>query len=67
MKFLLLSTRTPAVAEHGGEDAGKTAHYMVIWLSSRSARTVERNGQRGDWGVGVVGDEQGAGTRLTKG
>jgi hypothetical protein len=32
---LLLTTRTPAVAEFAGPDAGKTAHYIVRWLSTR--------------------------------
>lgn len=41
LRFLLLSTRTPAVAEYGGEDAGETAHYMLRWLSSR--------GEPGPW------------------
>lgn len=35
LTFLMLSTRTPAVAEYRGEDAGKTAHYMVRWLNRR--------------------------------
>ncbi len=35
LKFLLLSTRTPAVAEFTGPDGGKTAHYMLRWLSTR--------------------------------
>lgn len=37
LEFLMLSTRSPAIAEYGGADAGKTAHYMVRWLS-RSPR-----------------------------
>ena len=41
LKFLLLSTRTPAVAEFPGPDGGKTAHYMVRWLSTR--------GEAGPW------------------
>ena len=28
-KFLLLSTRTPDMAEFTGPDGGKTAHYML--------------------------------------
>ncbi len=35
LKFLLLSTRTPAVTEFAGPDAGKTAHCMLTWLSTR--------------------------------
>ncbi len=41
LRFLLLSTRTPAVAEFDGADGGKTAHYMVRWLSTR--------GEAGPW------------------
>ena len=41
LRFLLLSTRTPAVAEYCGEDASKTAYYMLRWLSSR--------GEPGPW------------------
>ena len=41
LKFLLLSTRTPAVAEFTGPDGGKTAHYMLRWLSTR--------GETGPW------------------
>jgi len=29
LTFLLLSTRTPAVAEFTGPDGGKSAHYML--------------------------------------
>ncbi len=36
LSFLMLATRSPAVAEYGGADAGKTAHYMVRWLSRRA-------------------------------
>ncbi|MCK4341087.1 MAG: hypothetical protein KAY37_05110 [Phycisphaerae bacterium] len=41
LQFLLLSTRTPAVAEFTGPDGGKTAHYMLRWLSTR--------GEAGPW------------------
>jgi hypothetical protein len=41
LTFLLLSTRTPAVAEFDGPDGGKTAHYMLRWLSTR--------GEAGPW------------------
>ncbi len=41
LKFLLLSTRTPAAIEFTGPDGGKTAHYMVRWLSTR--------GEAGPW------------------
>jgi hypothetical protein len=43
--FLLLSTRTPAVAEFTGPDGGKTAHCMVRWLSSDA----RRDGEAGPW------------------
>ncbi len=36
LTFLLLSTRTPALAEYAGADASKTAHSMLRWLSSRA-------------------------------
>ncbi|MEK6642907.1 MAG: hypothetical protein AABZ08_03295 [Planctomycetota bacterium] len=35
LKFLLLATRSPAIVEYSGNEAGKTAHYMVRWLSRR--------------------------------
>lgn len=41
LTFLFLSSRTPAVAEYGGADAGKTAHYMLRWLN--------RRGEPGPW------------------
>ncbi len=37
MNLVALSIRPPAVAEYGGADAGKTAHYMERWLSRRGA------------------------------
>lgn len=36
LRFVRFSTRTPAVVEYGGDDAGRTAHYMLRWLSSRA-------------------------------
>ena len=36
LTFLQLSTRTPATIELPGEAGGKTAHYMLRWLSTRS-------------------------------
>ncbi len=41
LTFLLLRTRTPAVAAFTGPDGGKTAHYMLRWLSTR--------GEAGPW------------------
>jgi hypothetical protein len=41
LRFLMLATRSPAIVEYGGADAGKTAHYMVRWLS--------RRGEPGPW------------------
>ena len=39
LTFLLMST--PAEAEFTGPDGGKTAHYMLRWLSTR--------GEAGPW------------------
>jgi len=41
LRFLALDTATPYVAEYDGADAGKTAHYMLRWLSTR--------GEAGPW------------------
>ena len=41
LRFLLLSTRTPAITDFNGPEAGKTAHYMLRWLSTR--------GEAGPW------------------
>jgi hypothetical protein len=41
LRFLLLATRSPAIVEYSGNEAGKTAHYMVRWLS--------RRGEPGPW------------------
>lgn len=35
LRFLMLATRTPAITEFTGPDGGKTAHYMLRWLSTR--------------------------------
>lgn len=35
-RFLSLDTRTPYVAEYDGADAGKTAYYLLRWMSTRS-------------------------------
>ena|SRR5437868_4178711 len=35
LRFLALDTATPYVAEYDGADSGKTAHYMLRWLSTR--------------------------------
>jgi hypothetical protein len=37
----MLSTRFPAIADYGGADAGKAAHYVVRWL--------RRRGEPGPW------------------
>ena len=37
LRFLLLSTRAPAVTEFDGAGGGRTAHYMVRWLNTRGA------------------------------
>ena len=36
LHFLGLDTRTPYTIEYGGEDTGKTAHYMARWSSTRA-------------------------------
>ena len=41
LAFLSLDTRTPYTAEYDGADGGKTAHYMVRWVSTR--------GDKGPW------------------
>lgn len=41
LRFLLLSIRTPALAEFTGPDADQTAHYMLKWLST--------HGEAGPW------------------
>jgi hypothetical protein len=41
LRFLALDTATPYVADYDGADAGKTAHYMLRWLSTR--------GEAGPW------------------
>lgn len=41
LHFLGLDTSTPYVVQFGGEDAGKTAHYMLRWVSSK--------GEQGPW------------------
>lgn len=41
LRFLALDTATPYVAEYDGADAGKTAHYMLRWISTR--------GEQGPW------------------
>lgn len=36
LRYLATDTRTPYVAEFDGADAGKTAYYMLRWVSTRS-------------------------------
>ena len=45
--YLALDTRSPYVAEYDDADAGKVAHYMLRWLSTR--------GERGPWSQTVSG------------
>ena len=45
--YLALDTRTPYVAEFEAGDAGKTAHYMLRWISTR--------GEPGPWSPTVSG------------
>jgi hypothetical protein len=39
--FIALDTSTPYVLDFAGADAGKTAHYILRWVSTR--------GQKGPW------------------
>lgn len=41
LRFLALDTASPYVAEYDGADAGKPAHYMLRWVSTR--------GEQGPW------------------
>lgn len=41
LHFLGLDTSTPYLVQFGGEDAGKTAHYMLRW--------VNKKGEQGPW------------------
>lgn len=45
--YLATDTRTPYVAEFDGADAGKTAYYMLRWVSTR--------GETGPWSQTVSG------------
>ena len=41
LSFLSVDTRTPHVVDYPGEDAGKTAHYMLRWVAT--------TGEKGPW------------------
>ena len=41
LTFLAVDTRTPYTADFPGADGGKTAHYMLRWVSTR--------GEKGPW------------------
>jgi len=41
LSFLAVDTRTPYTADYDGADGGKTAHYMLRWISTR--------GDKGPW------------------
>jgi hypothetical protein len=45
LAYVDTASRSPLVVEFGGEDAGKMAHYMLRWVSTR--------GERGAWGETV--------------
>lgn len=47
LKYLATDTRTPYVADFDGPDAGKTAYYMLRWVSTR--------GETGPWSQTVSG------------
>jgi hypothetical protein len=36
LRFLATDSKTPYTAAYDGEDAGKTAHYMLRWISTRN-------------------------------
>lgn len=44
--FLALDTASPYVAEYTGENAGKTAYYMLRWVNTR--------GEKGPWSETVA-------------
>ena len=46
LTFVALDTASPYIAEYGGADAGKTAHYMLRWVSTR--------GEKGPWSETVA-------------
>ena len=41
LTFLAVDARTPYLANFDGADAGKTAHYMLRWVST--------TGEKGPW------------------
>ncbi len=41
LRFLDVDTSTPYKVEFQGEDAGKTAHYMLRWVNTK--------GEQGPW------------------
>ncbi len=45
-EFLALDTATPYVYTFGGADAGKTAWYLLRWVS--------KNGEKGEWSEAVA-------------
>lgn len=47
LRYQATDTRTPYVAEFDGADAGKTAYYMLRWVSTR--------GETGPWSQTVSG------------
>ena len=38
LTFLALDTATPYLAEYASADAGKTAYYMLRWVSTRDEK-----------------------------
>ena len=47
MHYLALDTRTPYTVEFEATDAGKTAYYMLRWISTRA--------ETGPWSATVSG------------
>lgn len=55
LTFLLLNTRASAVDRLVGPDGGKTAHYMLRWLSTRGEGAVDPDGHRDNWRLAESG------------
>ncbi len=52
LTFLAVDTRTPYTADFDGADGGKTAHYVLRWVSTTAEKgAVERNGECNGGGV----------------
>ena len=55
LTFLAVDTRTAYLPSFDGADAGKTAHYVLRWVSTVGEKgAVEREGEHSDCSVGRV-------------